>query len=309
MQQRTLQITNAVAASNMGDIYFEGFYASRAKDDIKAGFDLNLVDITAEKVITLFPAVDSIMPMLTSFGGDLDCSLTATSDIDTLMNLVKPSINGIMKISGKDLTLKDSKEFTKIANMLMFRNRASAHIDEMKVTGMVRDNVLEVFPFVMNVDRYQLAASGIQHLNRQFNYHISVIRSPLLVKFGLNAWGQDFDDIHYRLGKAKYLNANVPAYSKQLDTVQFSLVAAIHNVFELGVEKALQENRTEEYLKPVSSLEIPNASAETPASDSLSRVSALIEQVEKQTLNRREALKEEIVGLTREAALKKEEDE
>ncbi len=309
MQQRTLQITNAVAASNMGDIYFEGFYASRAKDDIKAGFDLNLVDITAEKVITLFPAVDSIMPMLTSFGGDLDCSLTATSDIDTLMNLVKPSINGIMKISGKDLTLKDSKEFTKIANMLMFRNRASAHIDEMKVTGMVRDNVLEVFPFVMNVDRYQLAASGIQHLNRQFNYHISVIRSPLLVKFGLNAWGQDFDDIHYRLGKAKYLNANVPAYSKQLDTVQFSLVAAIHNVFELGVEKALQENRTEEYLKPVSSLEIPNAPAETPASDSLSRVSALIEQVEKQTLNRREALKEEIVGLTREAALKKEEDE
>ena len=309
MRQRTLQITNAVAASNMGDIYFEGFYATRAKDDIKAGFDLNLVDITAEKVITLFPAVDSIMPMLTSFGGDLDCSLTATSDIDTLMNLVKPSINGIMKISGKDLTLKDSKEFTKIANMLMFRNRASAHIDEMTVTGMVRNNVLEVFPFVMNVDRYQLAASGIQHLNRQFDYHISVIRSPLLVKFGLNARGQDFDKIHYSLGKAKYLNATVPVYTRQLDTVQYSLVAAIHNVFELGVEKALQENRTGEYLKQASSPENADSPAQEPAPDSIEHFSALIEQVEKHARSRRDALKEEIIGLAKEAALKKEDDE
>ena len=309
MRQRTLQITNAVAASNMGDIYFEGFYATRAKDDIKAGFDLNLVDITAEKVITLFPAVDSIMPMLTSFGGDLDCSLAATSDIDTLMNLVKPSINGIMKISGKDLTLKDSKEFTKIAGMLMFRNRASAHIDEMTVTGMVHDNVLEVFPFVMNVDRYQLAASGIQHLNRQFNYHISVIRSPLLVKFGLNAWGEDFDNIHYGLGKAKYLNANVPVYTKQLDTVQYSLVAAIHNVFELGVEKALQENRTGEYLKPVSTLETPSGPAGSDVPESGSQVAAFIQQVENQTRSRREALKEEIIGLAEKAALKKEDHE
>ena len=305
MRQRTLQITNAVASSNMGDIYFEGFYATRSKKDIKAGFNLNLVDITAEKVITLFPAVDSIMPMLTSFGGDLDCTLAATADIDTLMNLVKPSINGILKISGKDLTLKDSREFTRIANMLMFRNRASTHIDQMNVTGIVHDNTLEVFPFVLNVDRYQLAASGIQNLDRKFDYHISVLRSPLLVRFGLNAWGQDFDDVHYGLGKARYPNAQVPVYSKQLDTVQYSLVAAIHNVFELGVERALRENRTEKYLEPLSIPEGPENPSGEPSGD----VSALVRQVAESTRRRQEALKEEIVGLAREAAAKKEENE
>ena len=247
MRQRTLQVTNAVAASNMGDIYFEGFYTTRSKQDIKAGFDLNLVDITAEKVITLFPAVDTIMPMLTSFAGDLDCELAATADIDTLMNLVKPSVDGVMRISGKDLNLKDSKEFTKIARLLMFKDKKKAHIDNMAVTGIVQNNVLEVFPFVLDVDRYQLAASGTQRLDNAFNYHISVIRSPLLVKFGLNAWGPDFDHIHYGLGKARYKNANVPVYTKQLDNAQYSLVAAIHNIFELGVEKAMEENRTGQY--------------------------------------------------------------
>ena len=40
---------------------------------MSAGFDLNLVDITADKVITLIPAVDSIIPMLKNFKGMLDC--------------------------------------------------------------------------------------------------------------------------------------------------------------------------------------------------------------------------------------------
>ena len=311
MRNRTLQITNAIAASNMGDIFFEGFYATRSKQDIKAGFDLNLVNITAERVITLFPAVDTLMPMLTSFAGDLDCELAATSDIDTTMSLVLPSIDGIMKISGKDLSLKDSEQFTKIAKLLMFKDKKKAHIDNMAVTGMVKDNILEVFPFVLDIDRYQVAASGTQHLTEEFDYHISVIKSPLLVKFGLNAWGPDFDHIHYGLGKAKYRNANVPVFTKQLDTVQYSLVAAIHNIFELGVEKALAENRTAEYLGEASasiasSSPTSDDSAPLESLDSIGRVGALFDDVLSQVSDRREALKQEILRLEKAAALKNE---
>lgn len=308
MRQRTLQVTNAVAASNMGDIYFEGFYTTRSKRDIKAGFDLNLVHITAEKVITLFPAVDTIMPMLTSFAGDLDCELAATSDIDTLMNLVKPSVDGVMRISGKDLSLKDSKEFTKIAKLLMFKDKKKAHIDNMAVTGIVQNNVLEVFPFVLDIDRYQLAASGTQQLDNAFSYHISVIRSPLLVKFGFNAWGPDFDHIHYGLGKALYRNANVPVYTKQLDNAQYSLVAAIHNIFELGVEKAMQENRTGQYW----TAEAPTGQAPAEVSEAKATEEEIPQQVLEQQVNdlstlqqqvtesvaaRREALKQEVLEL------------
>jgi len=302
MRDRTLQITNTVASSNMGDIFFEGFYATRAKDDIKAGFDLNLVDITAEKVITLFPAVDSIMPMLTSFAGDLDCELAATTQIDTNMNLILPSVDGVLRISGKDLSLKESEEFTKIASMLMFRNRDEAVIDNMAVTGMVRDNLLEVFPFVLDVDRYLFAASGIQHLDGAFDYHISVIKSPLLVKFGLNAWGDDFDHIHYGLASAKYRSANVPVYTKQLDTIQYSLIEAIHNVFELGVEKAMAENRSREILRSQADAFLDGSMSGEASEGSLQQMQALYEEVTRRSLSRREALKKEILELEEKAA-------
>ena len=306
MKQRTLQITNALAASNMGDIYFEGFYSTRSKQDIKAGFDLNLVDITAEKVITLFPAVDTLMPMLRSFAGDLDCELAATSDVDTLMNLVLPSIDGVMRISGKDLSISgESKEFKKIAKLLKFRDKGGANVDRMAVTGMVRDNVLEVFPFVLDVDRYVLAASGLQHLDESFKYHLSVIKSPLLVKFGINIWGDDFDHIKYGLGKAKYRNVNVPVFTKQLDTVQYSLLASIHNIFELGVEKAIAENKAQQYVQTRME-ETGYSAADTlaaPASvaDSVAVMSRRFEQAAVET--DREVPREEVLSVITDTAV------
>ena len=301
MRDRTVQITNALAATNMGDMYFEGFYSTRSKQDIKAGFDLNLVDITAEKVITLFPAVDSILPMLTSFAGDLDCELAATADIDTCMNLVLPSIDGVMRISGKDLTLKDSEEFSRLAGKLKFKDKDKAHIDNMSVTGIVQNNVLEVFPFVLDVDRYLLAASGHQGLEKDFLYHISVIKSPMVLKFGINAWGPDFDHVHYGLTSAKYRSVNVPVYTKQLDTVQYSLIAAIHNIFELGVEKAMAENRSAATY--VSALSGENESVpledDTPGTEGLA---GLVEEVSNTVSSRREALKQEVLRLQEEAS-------
>lgn len=310
MKQRTLQITNALAASNMGDIYFEGFYSTRSKKDIKAGFDLNLVDITAEKVITLFPAVDTLMPMLRSFAGDLDCELAVTSDVDTLMNLVLPSIDGVMRISGKELSISnESKEFKKIAKLLMFRDKGGANVDKMAVTGMVRDNVLEVFPFVLDVDRYTLAASGLQHLDESFQYHLSVIKSPLLVKFGINIWGDDFDHIKYGLGKAKYRSVNVPVFTKQLDTVQYSLLASIHNIFELGVEKAIAENNAQRYIQDRMD-ETGYSAADTLAAppsvvDSVAVMSRRFEEAAVEI--DRETLREEVLSVIKSPAKKEDE--
>ena len=298
LRRRTLQVTEGLAMSNMGDIYFEGFYSTRSKKDLKAGFNLNLVDITAEKVITLFPAVDTLMPMLKSFAGDLDCTLSATSQVDTAMNLILPTIDGVMRITGKDLSIdNDSPEFRKIASLLRFRDRNKVRVDQMSVSGMIRDNTLEIFPFVLDIDRYVLAASGLQHFDESFQYHLSLIKSPLLVKFGVNIWGPGFGDIHYGVGKARYRNTQVPAFTRQLDTIQLNLLASIHNIFEIGVERAMAENRSlrlvEERMEAMgfSEAEPPVETSEgVPAQDA-----SWMEPIRSHAAQRREAIREEVL--------------
>lgn len=242
MKERCVQITNTTAVTNMGDISFDGFYSTKSKKDLKTGFSLNLVDITAEKVISLMPAVDTIMPLLKSFKGMLNCEIACTAQIDTSMNIIMPSINGVMRISGEDLSISDNDMFRTLAQKLLFKNKKEGTIDKMTVEGLIKDNVVEIFPFVLKVDRYTLAMSGIQNLDKSFKYHVSVLRSPFLIRLGIDLSGSDFDHMKFRIGKAKYKNTKVPVFSTVIDDTKINLVSSIKGIFEKGVEAAIREN-------------------------------------------------------------------
>lgn len=243
MKERCLQITNTVATSNMGDIYFEGFYSTKTKKNIKAGFFLNLVDITSEKVIDLIPAVDSIVPMLKNFSGMLDCTLAATTSLDDKMNIVLPSLDGVLRIMGKNLEINEDDAVYKLAKTLMFRNKKTVRVKKMSVEGLVGDSRIEVFPFILDIDRYRVALSGIQGMDSSFKYHVSVIKSPLLFKFGVDLSGT-FDNWKFRLGRAKYRNVKkVPVFSSVIDKSTLNLTESIHNIFFKGVDNAIHENQ------------------------------------------------------------------
>ena len=152
----------------------------------------------------------------------------------------------------------------------------------------------------MGVDRYTLAASGLQHLDESFNYHLSAIKSPLLVKFGVNIWGDNFDKINYGLARAKYRRIPVPDFSRQLDTVQNSLLASIHSIFELGVDQAIAENNAQRYIQDRMESTGYSPAADTlaaPASiaDSLALMNRRFEEASAQM--DREALKEEVLSV------------
>ncbi|MCR5003677.1 MAG: hypothetical protein K5984_04840 [Bacteroidales bacterium] len=241
-KERCLQLTDAKAITNMGNLGLEAFYSTRTKQDLKAGFNLNMSDISADQVIALFPAVDSLMPMLTAFKGMLNCELAATTQIDTNMNLIMPSLNGVMKINGKNLELEQTGAVKTLARILMFKNKQTGKIDDMEVNGVIHDNMLEVFPFILKIDRYTLALNGLQNLEDDFKYHISVIKSPVPIRFGINIFGTP-DKWKWRIGKARFKNTKIPVFVSEIDTMQVNLVKSIHDVFDRGVNNAFQNNR------------------------------------------------------------------
>ena len=242
MKERCVQITNTIAKTNMGEMAFDAFYSTRTKQDLKAGFSLGLKDITAEKVIALMPSADTLMPLLKSFKGLLNCEIACTAQIDTNMNIITPTINGVMRIEGDDLSISDNELFRTLARKLLFKNKKEGKIDHMTVEGMIKDNVVEVFPFVLKVDRYTLAMSGLQNLDMSFKYHVSVLKSPFLIRLGIDLYGPDFDNFKFRIGKAKYKTTRVPVFSAVIDDTRINLLSSIKGIFEKGVEAAISEN-------------------------------------------------------------------
>ncbi len=242
MKDRCIQLVNTYANTNIGDLSAEAFYSTQSKSDLKAGFNIEFTDITADEVINMLPAVDSLMPMVRSFHGKLNLELAATTELDTCMNIILPSLNGIMRLSGKDLCLKESEDLYKIAKILRFKDPRTINIDDMVAEALLSDNKAEIFPCVISVDRYSLAISGIQNLDQSFNYHVSIIKSPLLIRFGVNFNGPNFEDMKFKLGKAKFKKKTVPVFSDVIDETKVSLSSAIHDIFNKGVNETMSEN-------------------------------------------------------------------
>lgn len=249
MKERCVQIVDSKAVTNMGTAEFEGFYATRTKEDIRTGFNFNLSDVTTEKVIAMMPAIDTIMPLLNSFKGLVDCEIAATASLDTCMNVLMPTINGVIRINGENLIMSDNEVFSSLAKKLKFKNRKEGKIDRMTVEGVIKDNTLEVFPFVVDLDRYTLAMSGLQNLDMSFKYHVSIIRSPLVFKIGVDLYGPEFEQMKFKIGKPKYKNANVPVFTTVIDETRINLVESIHSIFEKGVELAVKENEKQEAIE------------------------------------------------------------
>lgn len=242
MQQRCIRIEGARAETDLGSFNLDGFYSTKSKRDLSLGFGLKLNDVTAEKVIDFFPKIDEMVPMLKSFKGTLDCEMAATTKIDTAMNFQLPTLDGMFKIHGRNLVLEDLGSLKEITKKLKFKDQVAGHIDEMTVNGVISDNTLEVFPFVLAIDRYVVALQGVQRLNKSFDYHVSMIKSPMLFKVGVNIFGPSFDAWKFRIGKPKYRNTKIPLFNEEVDNMQVNLVTSIKNVFSKGVDRVLRES-------------------------------------------------------------------
>ena len=242
-KDRCVQMSDTRVSSNFGDISFDGFYSTRSSDDIQAGFNLALHDITADGTLSLLPAIDTLAPMLRSFNGLLNCELAATARLDTEMNIIAPSINGVMRVEGRDLAVSGDESINKLSKILKFKNLDEARIENLLVEGMIKENTLEVFPFILEIDRYTMAMSGVQNLDMSFKYHVSMISSPMLFRFGVDLYGEDFDNLKFKVGKAKYKSDEIPVFSAEIDEIKMGLAESIRTIYDKGVENALAEHK------------------------------------------------------------------
>lgn len=139
--------------------------------------------------------LDTIMPALKPMKGKLDCYMAAEIEFDSLMNIVLPTARASIHLGGQKLTLMDNDSFKKIGKKLMFKNKERNVIDTLSMNILLDSGKVQVLPFVVNIDRYRMACAGSQDLDMNMKYHISILKSPLPFKAGVNITGtpENFD--------------------------------------------------------------------------------------------------------------------
>ncbi|MBP5259338.1 MAG: hypothetical protein J6Z12_01715 [Paludibacteraceae bacterium] len=209
LKDNTIRIKQLSTSTDLGDAAANVMYHCPGPEKANAAVTLDMDSIQIGKLVTALPALDTIMPMLRSFKGSVFCEASATCDIDSSMNIVLPSVNAGAYLQGRNLVLLDGETFSEIAKMLMFNKKTENLIDSISVELMVENNEIQIFPFMLSMDKYRVGVGGRQNLDMSFNYHIAVLKSPLLIRLGIDVFGTDFDHIKFRLSSPKFKDSNV----------------------------------------------------------------------------------------------------
>lgn len=206
-------------------------YKATEKRGGYTGFDFKIENINVAKLVDFIPALDTIVPMLRSFKGHVHFDVAADARLDSMMNLRIPTLRAAMHVKGDSLVLMDGEAFAEISKMLMFKNKKENVFDSIAVNVTVNEGNVIIYPFLVEIDRYKAAIGGRQGLDLNFDYHISILKSPLPFKAGVNITGNP-DKMKFRIGKAKYKDAITPVEVHKVDSTRMHMGEEISNRFK-----------------------------------------------------------------------------
>lgn len=206
MDQDKFRVRRILSHYMGSPISFRGLYSSNEADSsVNVTFAFDAKDIDVKKVTQLFPYLDSLTPIIRSVDGVVDLDLVAKSDFQNKLNVDMAKLDASIMVTAQKVEIPENETLTSVAKLLMFKNKQVTKVDSVSLQMNVGKGVVDIYPFIMDVDRYRVALGGTQLLegNMDMDYHVSVLKSPVPIKFGINIKG-NFEDFSVGIGKTQF---------------------------------------------------------------------------------------------------------
>lgn len=178
-------------------------YTSKEKGIATLDFDFKIFDIDLSKLTEILPVLDTLLPMVDSFEGKVDARMKGNTIVDKNLDMSAASIDAIARVNGTNLVVLSGKTFEKMAKMLFFKNKEKNTIDSLEFAMIFKDKQIEIFPSMVTVDRYKVAIGGHHNLDLTYDYHVSILKSPMPFKAGIDLKGTE-EEMDFKVTKAKY---------------------------------------------------------------------------------------------------------
>ncbi len=208
-------------------------YRTPRMNHLFLGFDFHLLDIKIDKLIAMIPEVDTILPMLKSFSGNAEFHFAAETYLKSNYDIKYSTLRGAAAINGHDLVVLDNETYKTIAKKLMFNKKTQNKIDSLSTEITIFRNEVDVYPFLLSIDKYQAVISGRHNLDLTYDYNISLLKP---IRIGLDIIGLE-DKLKFKVGKAKYATMFQPEKQKVVENKILELKSLINNTLRENVKE------------------------------------------------------------------------
>lgn len=155
---------------------------------MKLTADLNNVELV--NFFSRFHTLELMMPVMEYVHGNLSLSTDAHLLLFPNMYINLPSLWADIYLHGNDLTILENKEMHKITRLLRIdTEHGGIFLNDLNIHATAHDNLLQLYPFDIRLQRYKLRAGGTQNLNGDMYYHLAVEKSLVPFPFGVSVTG------------------------------------------------------------------------------------------------------------------------
>ena len=213
-------------------------YRSPRPNNLFVALDFHLLDIQIDELLDMIPVVDTLVPMLSAFNGNANFHLAGEGYLNARYKPKMSTLLGSAAISGQDLVVLDNNSIAQIAKLMQFKSWKDKDnkikVDSLSVEMTCLRREIEVFPFLLNIGKYQLCASGKHLLSGECGYHIELLKNPLLAKVGVDITGT-LKQPKISLGQVRYADLYKPSRRGEVEKRTLEMKRKVREALENNV--------------------------------------------------------------------------
>lgn len=222
--------------NDAGRILLTAIYRPERRNHLYTGVDLHFLDVNISEMLEIIPELDTVVPMLKSFAGRAECHIAGEMYLKSNYEIKYSTLRGALAIEGDDLVLLDNETFDKISNKLMFNNKTENVIDSMDMQLTVFRKEVDLYPFLIHMDKYKAVVSGRYNLDQRYDAHIETL-APVRLALQVKNDPENPKELDYELVKKKYKNMYKPEKATAIQERTLYLKKVISDSLKENVDK------------------------------------------------------------------------
>ncbi len=232
----TLVLQEMGFTNDAGRILLTAIYRPERKNHLYAGVDLHFLDVNISEMLQIIPELDTVVPMLKSFAGRAECHIAGEMYLKSNYDIKYSTLRGAVAIEGQDLVLLEGETFDKISKYLLFNNKTENVIDSMDMQLTVFRKEVDVYPFLIIMDKYKAVVSARYNLDKRYNAHIETL-APVRLALQVKNDDENPAKLAYKLVEKKYKNMYNPEKATALQERTLYLKKLISDSLKENVKK------------------------------------------------------------------------
>ncbi|MDE6339977.1 MAG: AsmA-like C-terminal region-containing protein [Muribaculaceae bacterium] len=198
-----LKVKDLRVDSDFGALDMDFTYDTSDISHLAMGLTGGLSDVELVNFFSNFHTLLLMMPQMKNIQGNFSLSADAKMQLFPNMYINLPSLWADIYVRGSGLTLHQDPFIRRLTKLMLIHSDNDLHIANLNIHGSIHDNLMELYPFNIDFDRYRLKFGGINNLNGDMYYHLGIDKSPIPFPFGVNLVG-NLSHPKFRLGGASF---------------------------------------------------------------------------------------------------------